>query len=360
MYLHALGWNSFFQNYWDQAVRQWEPGRVVEQQREGYRVVAQGGEIAAEVTGRFRHVARDQSEFPAVGDWVAVEVVEAEGKGLIHEIVPRRTKLSRKTAGERSEEQVLVANVDFVFIVTSLNSDFNPRRVERYLGMVWESGAQPILVLNKADLCAEPERMTHEVARIAPGVNVHAVSGRTGDGLEELMPYASGGHTVVLMGSSGVGKSTIINTLHHENIQVTREIRMGDERGRHATTYRRLFLMPRGGVLIDTPGLRELHLWDSGGLEDTFEEIARLATACRFRDCRHLAEPGCAVQAEIAAGCFDADRLANFHKMEREQEYLERRHNPAALAEQRKRWKQIHKANKAMKKTIQVIPRDDS
>jgi ribosome biogenesis GTPase / thiamine phosphate phosphatase len=346
VYLHVLGWNPHFQHQWESRDREGlVPARVIEEQKEAYRIVTQSGEMAAEVVGRLRHEALDRSAFPAVGDWVAVRVVTAENKALIHEILPRRTKLSRKVAGERTAEQILVTNVDVVFLVTSLNADLNLRRIERYLGTIWESGAQPVLVLNKADLSPDPHTAAAEVAATLPGVNVHVLSAIAGDGLEELTPYIGTGKTVVLLGSSGVGKSTIINGLLHSKVQSTREIRSGDDRGRHATTYRRLFLMPSGGVLIDTPGMREFQAWDAqSGLDDVFEDIGQLATECRFRDCQHQTEPGCAVRSAIAEGSLDPARLGNYEKLRRELDYLDRRRDAAAQSEQKKLWKKMHKA----------------
>ena len=346
MYLHVLGWNPYFQHHWASRSREGlVPARIIEEQREAYRIVAEAGEMTAEIVGHLRHGAVDRSAFPAVGDWVAVRAVASENKALIHEILPRRTKLSRKVAGERTAEQILVTNVDVVFLVTSLNADLNLRRIERYLGTVWESGARPVIVLNKADLCADPETAAAEVAQIAPGVNIHVLSAIAGEGLDELVPYMGPGNTVVLLGSSGVGKSTITNQLLHSNVQSTIEIRAGDDRGRHATTYRRLFLMPAGGVLIDTPGMREFQAWDAqSGTDDVFEDIGQLAGECRFRDCQHETEPGCAVRAAIADGSLDGSRLSNYVKLRKELDYLDRRRDAAAQSEQKKLWKKIHKA----------------
>lgn len=341
VHLSALGWNSYFQEHWTSIAQPgWEPARVAEQQKESYRVVGQTGEMRAEVTGRFRHTADNISAFPAVGDWVAVS--SQAGHGLIRAVLPRRTKLSRKTAGLRTDEQILVANVDVVLAVASLNQDLSTRRMERYLAAIWEGGAQPVLVLNKADLSPNPQEIAVEMATVAPGVSIHVVSAATGEGLSELGLYMGPGRTVVLVGSSGVGKSTIINRLLACHVQPTRDIRRSDGTGRHATSYRRLFTLPGGGILIDTPGIRELQLWDSSeGLDDTFEDIGQLAAECRFRDCQHETEPGCAFRNAI-----EASRLESYRKLKRELQHLDRRRDAAAQAEQKKIWKRQNKALK--------------
>ncbi|HET9220791.1 MAG TPA: ribosome small subunit-dependent GTPase A [Terriglobia bacterium] len=346
MDLRILGWNDHFADHWKiNAGRDLRPGRVVEEQKEAYRVAGEDGEMQAEVIGRLRYEALDRSAFPAVGDWVAMHTLPAEGKALIHEILPRRTKLSRKVAGERAAEQILVTNVDVAFVVMSLNADFNVRRLERYLGVIRESGAEPVVLLSKADLCSDTGKATADLVAVAPGINSHILSARTGEGMAALAPYIEVGRTVVLLGSSGVGKSTIINRLLGSDAQKTLEIRSGDERGRHATTYRRLFLMPSGGVLIDTPGMRELQLWDADrGLDDVFEDLAILGSKCRFRDCQHQTEPGCAVLEAIADGTLEPGRIDNFKKLKREQQFLERRRDAAAQAEQKKLWKRRHRA----------------
>jgi ribosome biogenesis GTPase len=316
----------------------------MEEQRDAFRVVGDHGEMDAEITGHLRHIAKDRSALPAVGDWVAIDVIEAEEKAIIHSILPRRTKLSRKEAGRRAAEQILVSNVDTVLLMMSLNADLNPRRIERYLGTLWESGALPVIVLSKADLCPDPSLAVSEIGAAAPGVEIYVLSATTGIGVEALQPYLGPGNTVVLLGSSGVGKSTLTNYLVNTEVQKTLEVRAGDDRGRHATTYRRLFPLPAGGVLIDTPGMREFQLWEAAGLDDTFEEIGQLAGSCRFRDCTHQSEPGCAVKRAIADGVMEPERLSSFQKLKREMEYNDRRKDAAAQSELKKRWKRMHKA----------------
>jgi ribosome biogenesis GTPase len=338
--LRELGWNSYFEEQWLSKDRTgMTPARIVEEQRQAYRVISDAGEHNAEITGHLRHAAVDRSDLPAVGDWVSVHFPSGESKALIHEVLPRRSRLSRKVAGDRLDEQIIVANVDTVMIVTSLNGDLNPRRIERYMAAVWESGAQPVLVLSKSDLCTDPISQTIRIARVAPGAGVHVVCALTDQGLDELTPYFGTGSTVVLVGSSGVGKSTLINRLLQSEVQITRSVREGDDRGRHATTYRRLFPLPGGGVLIDTPGIRELQLWEGEGLNDTFSEIQQLALRCKFTDCRHQSEPGCAILKAIEENELDTERLENYYKLQRELAHLEIRRDPAAQSERKKLWK---------------------
>jgi ribosome biogenesis GTPase len=343
--LHALGWNSFFQNHWDSEPRpNLQPARVIEQKRVGFRVVSESGELYAEPTGHLRHSAVDPSALPSVGDWVAIKAINTPMKAVIHGILPRRTTLSRKVAGRRTGEQVLVTNVDTVFALTSLNSDFNPRRIERYLGAIGESGARPVVILSKSDLCSNSEESAGEMAAAAPGVDIHVISAVTADGIEGLRRYLGPGNTAVLLGSSGVGKSTLVNRLLGADVQTTLEVRSGDDRGRHATTHRRLFPLPSGGVLIDTPGIREFQLWEANGLAGVFDEINQLAMDCRFRDCRHNSEPGCSVKQAIDDGVLDAQRLANTLRLNRELDHVGMRRDLAPQREEPQRWKRIRKA----------------
>ena len=342
--LHELGWSSFFQQHLKTSDAR-IPARVIEEQRSAYRVACESGELIAETSGHLRHMTAATAGRPAVGDWVLIEARYAERRATIHEVLPRKTKFSRKAAGQETTEQIVAANIDSVFLMTSLNADLNLRRIERYLTIVWESGAQPIVLLSKADLCVDSMAAMEAVAGIAFGVPIHVLSAVTGDGLEDLQGYLKPGQTVALLGSSGVGKSTLINRLLGATVQKVRDIRDDDDRGRHTTTARRLFLLPKGGMLIDTPGMRELQLWDvDDGLSQTFDDIEILARDCRFRDCRHQSEPGCAVQLALSRDELSNERFESYCKLRRELNYLTRKQDVLARIEENRKWKRTHKA----------------
>jgi ribosome biogenesis GTPase len=342
--LQALGWTHFHALQFGETQRDGQvPARVIEEQRGGYRVMAEAGEWHAVAAGALRYHAAGGG-LPAVGDWVALRAPEPSSPAVIEEVLERRTSFSRKVAGARSAEQVIAANIDTVFVVTSLNLDLNLPRLERYLTLVWESGAEPVILLSKADLCAEPAPLVAQVEAVAREVPVHAVSAVAAGGLLALQEYLVPGRTTALVGSSGVGKSTIINRLAGREMLAVSEIRAHDDRGRHTTTARRLIVLPGGGMVIDTPGIRELQLWDGQqGLSQAFEDIGDLAGQCRFRDCRHLTEPGCAVRAAVQEGSLDERRLESFHKLGRELRYQELRQDVAAAAAERKKWRAAHK-----------------
>lgn len=351
MSLTELGWNEHFEQHRPEG--ELVLGRIAVEHRGAYAVYTDGGEAWGELAGKLRFEAAGRGELPAVGDWVAMQP-RPEGRATIHAVLPRRTKISRKVNLSATEEQVLAANVDTIFLVSSLNRDLNVRRIERYLATAWESGAEPAIVLNKADLCPVDERagLVSEVEAIAFGVPVHTVSAVTGEGLDELAPYFGPGLTVVLLGSSGVGKSTLINSVLGVERLETREIREGDERGRHTTTHRELVVVPGGGIVIDTPGLRELQLWESSeGLGETFQDVTDLAATCRFGDCVHETEPGCAVQEAIRSGVLPAERLESYRKLQRELARLERRRDGRAQSLERKKWRQFSKQQRRNPKT---------
>jgi ribosome biogenesis GTPase len=348
--LQKWGWNSYFEALWNDGERENAvPARVIAQQRRLWRVAGGFGECWGEAAGKLRLCANKGVEWPAVGDWVAAELQDAKSAARILEVLPRRSRFVRKRPGKKIAQQVIAANVDAALLVCALDGDFNPRRVERYLAQCCESGARPVVVLNKADTCVDARGKAAEIERVALGAAVCVLSAKTGQGMEELEPFLKRGDTLVLLGSSGVGKSTIANRLAGESPQEVQPVREADSRGRHTTTSRTLIALPRGALLMDTPGLRELQLWDAnGGVSEAFADIDALAAQCRFSDCRHKGEPECAVQAALSAGTLDEARLENRHKLLREQEFLMRKIDPAARHEEKKRIKRLHRGVREM------------
>jgi len=344
--LSRWGWNGFFEAIWKSAERETSvPARVISQQKKFWAIGGEFGERWAEAAGKLRLAAEEGADWPAVGDWVAVKVERPNQTSAIQEVLPRRSKFVRKTAGKAAQEQVLAANIDTALLVSALDGDFNPRRVERYLAQCWESGARPVVVLNKADACLKASEFAEEMQRVAAGAVVLVVSATSGLGFDELERHLVRGETLVLLGSSGVGKSTIVNRLMRRAIQQTRAVRESDSRGRHTTTSRELFALSGGALLIDTPGLRELQLWGADeGVSRAFSDIEWLATYCRFGNCRHNEEPGCAVRAAVREGRLDLARLENWRKVLREQAFLQRKIDSQARKEHKEQWKQIHRA----------------
>lgn len=343
MNLENLGWRPFFQEHFECDNNETHTvGRVTLEHKHIYRLYTEKGEVLGEVSGKLRHGALGREDFPAVGDWVVISVRANEKRATIHKVLPRQSKFSRKVAGVNTEEQIVAANVDTVFLVNALNNDFNVRRIERYLILAWESGAEPVVVLSKADLCDDIEQKIAEVESVAYGVPVHVISSTENEGLDALEPYLQKGKTVALLGSSGAGKSTLVNRLVGEDIQLVKEVREGDDRGRHTTTHRELILLPQGGLVIDTPGMRELQLWQADeGFRDTFDDIEELARNCHFRDCRHENEPSCAVQNALMDGTLDQGRYKNYQKMQRELAYLARKEDQKAQLAEKEKWKKI-------------------
>jgi ribosome biogenesis GTPase / thiamine phosphate phosphatase len=319
-------------------------GRVALEHKHSYRVWLEEGEYLCTLAGKLTFDAIGREDLPAVGDWVAVQTSPGEMRGIIKGILPRKSKFSRKAAGQITEEQIVAANVDTVFIVNSLNDDLNLRRIERYLLLAWESGSNPVIILSKADLVTDLKAKMDQVSAVAIGVPVIAVSVLEGTGIEELQPYLAPGQTVALIGSSGVGKSSLVNYFTGFEKQLVREIRESDDKGKHTTTHREMVLLPGGAILIDTPGMREIQLWTSeDGIAESFADIEVYAESCRFRDCSHHNEPGCAVWSAIYEGTLDENRLASYKKLQKELAYIDRKLDKKAQAEEKKHWKNISK-----------------
>ena len=350
--LQRLGWNARLTDaFAPHGADGLLAGRVALEHTHIYRVMSEGGEILARVSGRLRHEASSRADFPSVGDWVAIEPAKRGGDARIVAILPRHSRFSRRAAGDPTEEQVVAANIDTVFLVAGLDGDFNPRRIERYLLVATESGAAPVIVLNKADVVEDAAAMADAVRALAGAAPVHTVSCRVPGAVEVLRQYLGPGATGALLGSSGVGKSTIVNRLIGHDLLKTQDVRESDSRGRHTSTARQLVLLPESGVLIDTPGMRELQLWDSGeNMGGAFGDIEALAGACRFRDCRHLQEPGCAVRAAVTGGTLSAGRIESYHKLQAEAAHQSRQIDQRAQIQEKRRWKSATKAlNKRVK-----------
>ena len=321
MTLTELGWNDGFAAAFEpwRSKAHVHPGRVAIEFNQIFRIYVEDGELDAVTAGRLKHRARGRAELPAVGDWVAVRKRPEGDRGVIVGVLPRRSAFTRRAAGEVTGEQVVAANVDVVFVVMGLDRDYNVRRLERYLLMARESGASPVVLLTKPDLCSDLSAHVREVTSLTGDILVHVVNPKRGEGIEQLRGDLGPGSTAALLGSSGVGKSTIINRLVGADIRRTREVRESDSRGRHTTMHRELVVLPGGGLIIDTPGMRELQLWDAGdSVRETFDEIEALAAGCHFGDCRHRDEPRCAVKAAVAEGKVAAGRLESYLKVQDE------------------------------------------
>jgi len=340
------GWDDGFKTEFEKLKeKDYMPARVVRQEKGCYHLQCEDEEITAEVSGKLRYSAKSISDFPAVGDWVAIKLINEGKSAIIYSVLPRKSKLTRKAPisggrkvrdvngmkmviGGSTEEQVIAANIDILFFVMSLDNDFSLKRMERYLTVGWKSGAKPVIVLNKIDLCKDLNEKLSAIEKISGGVNIHCISAMKNQGVEKLHQYISNGKTIGLFGSSGVGKSTISNCLLGSDKLITGEVREKDSKGRHTTTWRELILLPEGGVLIDTPGMREFQVWlDEEELDTKFEDIKRLENQCKFNDCSHKKEPGCAIRKALEDGTLSRERYENYLKLKIEVGYLNYRIN---------------------------------
>jgi ribosome biogenesis GTPase len=320
------------------------PGRISIEHKGLYHFHGPQGEGVGQVSGRLRHLASGRADFPAVGDWVALRDSSDAGPAVIEAVLPRTNKLSRKVPGDATQEQVLAANLDVLLLVTSLNRDLNSRRVERFLAAAALPACRPVMVLTKSDLCDSPGEIVEGLHARLGGVPVHPVSALAGDGLDALATYLRGGRTAAMLGTSGVGKSTLLNRLLSMERQAVHPIREDDDRGRHTTTHRELVPLPWGGLLIDSPGIRELQLWAEGSdVDAAFEDITELAAGCPFTNCTHAHEPRCAVRRAIADGLLDEARYESYLKLRKELEYEEARTDPRAARERREQERRIHR-----------------
>ncbi|AIF42303.1 ribosome small subunit-dependent GTPase A [Virgibacillus sp. SK37] len=339
--IEKLGWNSPSHNYDEEKI-----ARVITVQKNRYRVTDGEGDFLAHISGKFRKDASQPIDFPAVGDWVVVEKLPQEQKAVILEILPRKSQFIRHAAGSKTEAQVVGANIDTVFIVNSLNQDLNLRRMERYILSAYDSGASPVILLTKKDECTEEEVKENValVEGIAFGIPILVISSLTGEGISELLDYLPLRKTGALLGSSGVGKSTLVNRLMNDVVQETKSIREADSKGRHTTTHREMFFLPNGAFLIDTPGMRELQLWEGEAmLESAFQDIESLEAECRFVDCSHETEPGCRIKEAVEFGELSTERLESYRKLQRELAYEKRKQNKKSMLDEKNRWKQISK-----------------
>lgn len=345
MKLEIFGWNGFFEAHFaPYRDRGLIPGRITIQHKDRYTLATEQGEVWGQVNGKFRFDAKGLQDFPSVGDWVASEISSNDQPAIIHHVLERKTKFSRKVAGDRLDEQILATNIDIAFLVMGLDGDYNLRRMERYLTVAWESGVRPVIVLNKSDVCPNLEECTQEMLSIAHGVDIIVMNARRSEQIEPLRSLLIPGTTGVLLGSSGVGKSTITNALLGKEYLKVNDVRENDSRGRHTTPHRELFVLPDGGIIIDTPGLRELQLWGGDeGVHETFDDIEELALNCRFRDCKHEAEPNCAVKNAMEEGLLDSGRYESYLKLQKEIKYLALKQEMSAERLEKERWKNISK-----------------
>ncbi|MBD3275222.1 MAG: ribosome small subunit-dependent GTPase A [Candidatus Marinimicrobia bacterium] len=350
--LSDIGWNSFFEGSMEPYISMgFEPGRIAIENRDNYLVLSKYGELSGQVTGKLLYTAESGADLPKVGDWVAISVFPDEGKAMIHEVLPRQSSFSRKVPDRKTEEQIIAANLDTIFVVQSLNEDFNINRLERYLVMIREQNITPAVILNKSDLVENPGEFQRQIREIVPDIRVLPLSAKSGEGFNQLESILADGRTFAFVGSSGVGKSTIINRLAGEDLFLTQETREGDSKGRHTTTRRELVVIPGCGLLIDTPGMREFQLWSgSGGMDDVFSDILSYAEQCKFNDCTHVHETECAVLDALDNAEISESHYENYMKLQRELAHLETKLSQKAALDKKNHWKQIHKDWKQMKK----------
>jgi ribosome biogenesis GTPase / thiamine phosphate phosphatase len=343
--LKNIGFSSFFEQHFLPFAQQgFSAGRIATEYKHSYTILSESGLLQGEVSGKLLFTADSAAALPKTGDWVVMTVFEQEQKAIIHEVLPRISSFSRKVTGKKAEEQIIATNVDLLFIVQSLDAGFNLRRLERYLVMAHESGAKPVVVLNKADLCTDIPAKLAQVKQIAHDTPVLALSGLEETGLEQLNQFMKPGITIAFTGSSGVGKSTIINKLSGTDVQETSEVRATDAKGRHTTTRRELIVLTNGAVLIDTPGMRELQLWNAEeGIEDTFADIVQLASSCRFSDCTHTVEKGCAVIKAVDQEELLMERYNSYMKLQKELAFLHVQQDQRSFLAQKQKHKSIHK-----------------
>lgn len=325
--LYDLGWNEELSKQYEGLLNSYTIGRVAVEYKGMYKIYCEKGELFASVSGKMMHSAEGRNDYPAVGDWIVLDNIhDNDDRAVIKDILKRKSKFARKCAGNTYEEQIVAVNVDTLFICMSLNQNYNIRRMERYLTMAWDSGAIPVVLLTKMDLCSDIEQKLAEVQAAAPGVDILCISSLTGEGLDRFRSYVKPGITVAFLGSSGVGKSTLINTLAGEILLETQEVSSLGDRGRHTTTNRELIPLSNGSIVIDTPGMRELQLLDADeGLDTAFEDIDALASGCKFSDCSHEREPGCAVREAIESGLLSQSRFLSYLKLKKEAEFIKRK-----------------------------------
>lgn len=337
-----IGWNDFFEDQLNESDKDLMPGRVIICNKNNYLISTGESEVTGEVSGKFHFNAESKNDFPAVGDWVLLRNFEEYDNAIIERVLERQSKLSRNSAGFKLEEQILASNIDSVFLITSLNQDINLRRLERYISLIIDNKLTPVIILSKSDLCEDTEDKLNEVKTISGQNEIHIVSALTDTGMDGLKKFFNGNKTVAVIGSSGVGKSTIINNLNGESVMDVSDISLYKDKGRHTTTHRELVFLKDGGAIIDTPGMRELQLWEgSEGLTEAFPDIEKYIGLCKYSNCEHDTEEGCAIKEAMERDEFDENRFKSYKKLEREITRFENKTNKKALMKEKKKWKKL-------------------